>query len=49
MREDQDRERRGALIRASESANQDPAISEIGAEFGALTDEIDEPWEEEAQ
>lgn len=33
------------LIRACEIANQDPALREVEEEFGALQDEIEEPWE----
>ena len=39
-------DRQAALIRACEIVNQDPAIREIEEEFGALQDEIEEPWED---
>jgi hypothetical protein len=33
------------LIRACEIVDRDPAVREIEKDFGALTDEIAEPWE----
>jgi hypothetical protein len=32
------------LVRACDIVNADPSVREIETEFGALDDEIDEPW-----
>lgn len=39
-------EREKQLIRACEIANQDPDLREIEREFDALTDAVQEPWED---
>jgi len=39
-------EREKRLIRACEVANQDPEVREIEQEFDALTDAMQEPWED---